>query len=286
MSYFVNIILLILSIAYYTMVERKILSFMMMREGPNKPLLLGMSTPLGDAIKLFSKQTLFLKLSVNFYTFFGPAISFILMLLLWGILPNWYEESSAWSSLWFLGISSLSVYGIFISGWGSNSKFSFLGSIRSIAQTISYEISMGTLLICFINHNKMFDLEKFLYSYPLLISCIPLLTIWFMSSLMETNRAPFDLSEGESELVSGFNTEYGSLKFAMLYLSEYGTMLFLSALTSLMFTGKYFSISMFFFIFCFVWFRSAFPRIRYDILMSFMWKSSLPLVLSMLLWTL
>uniref|UniRef100_A0AAU8L3V1 NADH-ubiquinone oxidoreductase chain 1 n=1 Tax=Bryozoa sp. TaxID=2813608 RepID=A0AAU8L3V1_9BILA len=282
MSLFINIIFLILSIAFYTMVERKMLSLMMMRVGPNKPSFLGLLVPLMDAMKLLTKNLMNLKLGIKIYMNMGPMMNFILMLLLWGIMPIIAKESCIWSMLWFLSLSGLGVYSMFLSGWGSDSKFSFLGSLRSVAQTISYEITLGILLICLIINTFGFNIEVFKEYEVILSWSMFLFMSWLISCLMETNRAPFDLAEGESELVSGFNTEYGSLKFALLFLGEYGIMIFLSMMTSLIFYFKIIWVLFPMMCIFFIWARSAYPRMRYDMMMKFMWKVILPFILSFL----
>nr|YP_004581403.1 NADH dehydrogenase subunit 1 [Tubulipora flabellaris]ACB12466.1 NADH dehydrogenase subunit 1 [Tubulipora flabellaris] len=276
------LIFLILSIAFYTMVERKVLGLMMMRLGPNKPSFLGLLVPLMDALKLLTKNKINLKFGVNFYMNIGPMMSFMLMLLLWGIMPLSSKESCIWSLLWFMCLSGLGVYSVFLSGWGSDSKFSFMGALRAVAQTISYEVSLGILLICLVVNISSFDLDDFKKFPSLLYWSSFLFIIWLISCLMETNRAPFDLSEGESELVSGFNTEYGSLKFALLFLGEYGIMIFLSLLTSIMFYYMGMMVLFPMIAIFFIWARSAYPRMRYDSMMKFMWKIILPVVLSFL----
>lgn len=276
------LICLIFSIAFYTMVERKILGLIIIRVGPNKPSFLGLLVPLIDALKLLTKDQITLKYGVKFYINIGPIISFTLILLLWGILPLRSKESSVWRLLWFIRLSGLGVYRVFLRGWGSDSKFSFMGSLRAVAQTISYEVSLGILLICLIVNINRFDLDCFKKYPPLLWWRRFLFIIWLIRCLIETNRAPFDLSEGESELVRGFNTEYGGLKFALLFLGEYGVILFLSLLTGIIF---FYSIKYFIFSIVsiyFIWARRAYPRIRYDSMIKFIWKIILPIVLSFL----
>lgn len=282
MSTLINIVILILSIAFYTIVERKILGLIIIRVGPNKPSFLGILVPLRDAGKLLIKNWIDLKLRFRLYSYLGPISVFTLILLLWGIIPYYYKERSIWSLLWFLSISGLGVYGVFLRGWGSDSKFSFLGSLRSVAQTISYEITLGILLLCLIINSLRFDVSK-ITEYPRIMTWgVFLLIIWLIRCLIETNRAPFDLAEGESELVRGFNTEYGRLKFALLFLGEYGTIIFLSIITRILFCNSFIIVIFPFLCVFFIWARRAYPRIRYDEIIKLIWKILLPLTLGFL----
>lgn len=282
MILFINIIFLILSIAFYTIVERKVLGLIIIRVGPNKPSFLGLLTPLIDAIKLLTKNWINLKLEVKIYTYLGPIISFILILLIWNLIPLRSKERCDLGMIWFISISGLGVYGIFVRGWGSDSKFSFLGSLRAVAQTISYEITLGLLLICIFLNIISFNID-FFNSYPIFMWWRFFLFIsWIINCLIETNRAPFDLVEGESELVRGFNTEYGRIKFALLFLREYGIIIFLCLFTSFIFIPLLLEIIFPFICIFFIWARSAYPRVRYDILIKFIWKRILPLILGFL----
>lgn len=283
MSTLINTIILILAIAFYTIVERKILGLIIIRVGPNKPSFLGILVPLSDAGKLLIKNWINLKKRFNLYSYLGPRSVFTLILLLWGIIPPTFKERSAWRALWFIRISSLRVYGVFLRGWGSDSKFSLIGSLRAVAQTISYEITLGILLLCIIIRSLRFDIEK-IKSYPtILLWGSTLFTLWIIRCLIETNRAPFDLAEGESELVRGFNTEYGRLKFALLFLGEYGTIIFLSILSRIIFYNRILIILFPFICIFFIWARRAYPRIRYDEIIKLTWKIILPLSLRLLI---
>lgn len=279
MAVFINSVLIIISIAFYTIVERKILGLIILRVGPNKPSFLGLLVPFIDAGKLLIKYKIDLKIGSSFFTYLGPILGFVLILLLWILYPYFRKERVVWGMLWFLLISGLGVYSIFFRGLGSNSKFSLLGAIRGISQTVSYEITLGLLLLCISINMVSFDLEKFLEYPPLLLWSWFLILLWIISCLIETNRAPFDLVEGESELVSGFNTEYGSFKFALLFLGEYGTIIFLSLITGLLFFPLIEFIFFPLITIFFIWARSAFPRVKYNDIISLSWKVLLPLVL-------
>nr|YP_009024209.1 NADH dehydrogenase subunit 1 [Prosadenoporus spectaculum]AGL46787.1 NADH dehydrogenase subunit 1 [Prosadenoporus spectaculum] len=291
MSFFISILVndlfLLLAVAFFTLLERKVLGYIQLRKGPNKVGYVGVFQPFADAIKLFTKERVQL-FSVNFFFFlFSPIFSLFLALVLWFFIPSWSSSFvfSYFSIFFFLCLSSLSVYSTLFAGWSSNSKYALLGALRAVAQTISYEVSMVLVLLscifvigsfCFFYYGEFQNL--FFYVFFLLF---PVFVVWLITVLAETNRAPFDFAEGESELVSGFNIEYGAGAFALLFLAEYGSILVMSVFSSVLFVGGmgFFSVSIFFGVlvsFFILWVRGSFPRMRYDRLMSLTWKGFLP----------
>lgn len=287
----------LLAIAFYTLVERKVLGYIQLRKGPNKVGLGGLPQPFADAIKLFVKESPWVVRSNALAYKLAPITSLILALTLWVLYFSPFSVSLvSLRILLFICISRLNVYTTLISGWSSNSKYALLGALRAIAQTISYEVRMALLLIrvaiLFRSFNIWHYSEGQLFSWIAFIR-FPLALIWFISALAETNRAPFDFAEGESELVSGFNIEYGSRRFAFLFIAEYTNILFIRILTVLLFLGGTTILgldSSIFFIFkailvsfTFLWVRGSFPRLRYDQLMYLTWKGFLVVVLSYLL---
>nr|QIV24639.1 NADH dehydrogenase subunit 1 [Rhipidocerus australasiae] len=293
--FFSSLILLVcvlVGIAFLTLLERKVLGYIQIRKGPNKVGLMGLVQPFGDAIKLFSKEQTYPFMSnFNLY-YFSPLMNLSFSLLLWMFMPFvTVNLSFNLSLLFFLSISSLGVYTVMMAGWSSNSSYSLLGSLRSVAQTISYEVSLSLILISFlilILSLSVLDFFKFQENVWFLLFMFPLCLMWLISCLAETNRTPFDFAEGESELVSGFNVEYSSGSFAMIFLAEYGSILFMSALCSILFLGGNF-VSWSFFVklallsFIWIWIRGTFPRFRYDKLMYLAWKSYLPVSLNFLM---
>nr|ARH53999.1 NADH dehydrogenase subunit 1 [Phyllobrotica quadrimaculata] len=286
------IICVLISIAFLTLLERKVLGYIQIRKGPNKVGFLGLVQPFSDAIKLFSKEQNYPFLS-NFYVYyFSPVLNLFLSLLLWMCMPYCSVGLSFnLFFLFFLCISSLSVYTVMLAGWSSNSNYSLLGSLRSVAQTISYEVSLALILMSYlylILSLNLLDFLKYQEFIWFLYLMMPLCLMWLVSSLAETNRTPFDFAEGESELVSGFNVEYSSGGFAMIFLAEYGNILFMSMLSCFLFLGANL-ISYFFFIkivlmsFFWLWVRGTLPRYRYDKLMYLAWKSYLPVSLNYLM---
>jgi len=289
-------------VAYLTLAERKILGYMQSRKGPNIVGIYGLLQPLADGAKLFMKEMTTPNHSNLVVYFFSPVLFLTLALLLWMVLP--YNTSNYFADinlgiLFIFVISSISVYAVLMSGWASTSKYAFLGSLRAAAQMISYEVSMGLILITVILCAGSLNLPKIeLFQKNTIMFIVPLLpaaVMFIVSALAETNRAPFDLTEGESELVSGYNVEYSSMSFALLFLAEYANIIFMSALFSLLFLGgsggilfsstlwlglKTSAVSMFF-----VWVRASYPRIRYDQLMMLLWKSYLPLSLALVIIT-
>nr|YP_009694227.1 NADH dehydrogenase subunit 1 [Dytiscus sharpi]BBI93133.1 NADH dehydrogenase subunit 1 [Dytiscus sharpi] len=292
---FISILLLIIcvlvGVAFLTLLERKVLGYIQIRKGPNKVGFMGIPQPFSDAIKLFSKEQTFPLLSNYIMYYYSPIMSLFLSLMLWLVMP--YLMGLLMfnlSMLFFLCITSMGVYTIMIAGWSSNSSYSLLGGMRAVAQTISYEVSLALIFMSFMVLVGSFSLLDF-YKYQMFIwmifLCLPLGFIWFVSSLAETNRTPFDFAEGESELVSGFNVEYSSGGFALIFLSEYSSILFMSMLFCVLFLGSdlmsmFFYIKLVFLSFSFIWVRGTLPRFRYDKLMFLAWKSFLPISLNYL----
>nr|ADO60611.1 NADH dehydrogenase subunit 1 [Mycetophagus quadripustulatus] len=291
-SLMILVICVLIGVAFLTLLERKVLGYIQIRKGPNKVGMMGILQPFSDAIKLFSKEQSFpFMANFNIY-YFSPMINLFLSLFLWMSMPflSVFFNFNL-SILFFLCIASLGVYSIMLAGWSSNSNYSLLGSIRSVAQTISYEVSLALILMSFIflslslNLLDFFKYQKFIW---LIFLCMPLSLMWFISSLAETNRTPFDFAEGESELVSGFNVEYSSGGFALIFLAEYSSILFMSMICVLMFLGGDLNSFMFFFklvllSFLWIWVRGTLPRFRYDKLMYLAWKSFLPSSLNLLM---
>nr|QNP10135.1 NADH dehydrogenase subunit 1 [Ochthebius paradoxus] len=288
----VLVICVLVGVAFLTLLERKVLGYIQIRKGPNKVGFMGIPQPFSDAIKLFTKEMMFPMMSnINMYLM-SPVMNLFLSLLLWLCMPFFsILLNFNLGILYFLCISSLSVYSIMIAGWSSNSNYSLLGAIRSVAQTISYEVSLSLILLCFLflilslNMSDLMLYQEYLWFFYL---CLPLCLIWIVSSLAETNRTPFDFAEGESELVSGFNVEYSSGGFALLFLAEYSSILFMSMFCCLLFLGGdyysyWFFIKLGFMSFFWIWVRGTLPRFRYDKLMYLAWKSFLPVALNYLL---
>nr|QAY81989.1 NADH dehydrogenase subunit 1 [Aristobrotica sp. REN-2018] len=285
------IICVLISIAFLTLLERKVLGYIQIRKGPNKVGFIGLIQPFSDAIKLFTKEQIYPFLSnFNLY-YFSPALNLFLALFLWLCIPFLtLNINFDFSLLFFLSVSSLSVYTIMLAGWSSNSNYSLLGSLRSIAQTISYEVSLILILLSFlflILSLNLLDFMKFQEYIWFIYLLFPLCFMWLISSLAETNRTPFDFAEGESELVSGFNVEYSSGGFAMIFLAEYGNILFMSLMCVFLFLGAnllsfIFFLKLSFMSFIWLWVRGTLPRYRYDKLMYLAWKSYLPISLNYL----
>nr|YP_010411455.1 NADH dehydrogenase subunit 1 [Meliboeus sinae]URN73101.1 NADH dehydrogenase subunit 1 [Meliboeus sinae] len=286
------IICVLLGVGFLTLLERKVLGYIQLRKGPNKVGLAGLPQPLGDGVKLFTKEQVFPLMSNFFIYYLSPIINLFLALILWLASPFWaYFLGFNFGVLFFLCCSSLGVYTIMLSGWSSNSIYSLLGGLRSVSQTISYEVSLALILMCFLILSGSVSMFNFiniqLYVWGIIYG-FPLSLMWFVSSLAETNRTPFDFAEGESELVSGFNVEYSAGGFALIFLAEYSNILFMSMLFSLFFLGGDFCSFMFFLklgvlSFCFIWVRGTLPRYRYDKLMYLTWKIYLPIVLNFFL---
>jgi len=293
------VIPLLLSVAYFTLIERKVLAVLQRRKGPNVIGLYGMLQPLSDGLKLFVKEALIPSNANKFLFSLGPVIAFSISLLPWIVIPfskyGVYAEINI-TILYTFAISSLGVYGIIISGWSSNSKYAFLGALRSTSQMISYELSLGFCLITIALTTGSFNFYSVInaqYNLWFCIPFLPLFLIFFVAALAETNRHPFDLPEAEAELVSGYNVEYAGMGFALFSLAEYSNMLQMSALNSILFLGGWlpittlfiipteiwFSLKICFFVLLFIIMRAALPRYRYDQLMNLGWKVFLPITL-------
>nr|YP_009692253.1 NADH dehydrogenase subunit 1 [Anthonomus eugenii]QEH58458.1 NADH dehydrogenase subunit 1 [Anthonomus eugenii] len=292
MSSLILIICVLVSVAFFTLMERKVLGYIHIRKGPNKISLGGLLQPFSDAIKLFSKEQMFPSLANLILFYISPIMNLFLALFLWMCMPFFsFNLNFSMSVLFFLSISSLSVYTVMLAGWSSNSNYAMLGSMRAVAQTISYEVSLVLIFLSFLVLIGSFDLLDF-FKYQkniwFLFMLFPLSAMWVVSSLAETNRSPFDFAEGESELVSGFNVEYSSGGFAMLFLAEYASILFMSTICVILFMGPdLYSFTFFlkvgFMAFLWVWVRGSYPRYRYDKLMYLAWKSYLAVALNMFL---
>lgn len=289
---------LLLAVAFYTLLERKVLGYIQLRKGPNKVRVVGVPQPLADAVKLFLKEQVKPLVSNWFAYFLAPVLSLVLSLSLWLVYPSFgfSAYSFALGFLFFLCVSRVSVYRTLVAGWSSNSKYALLGSLRAVAQTISYEVRIILILLRGVylvgSYNSVDYLAFQLRGCWLFLSCSLVSFVWFVTTLAETNRAPFDFAEGESEIVSGFNVEYRAGGFALIFIAEYGAILVMSVLTGLVFFGgdSYFFFRFFggfvlkgmAFSFLFLWVRGRLPRIRYDKLMSLTWKSFLPVSLGWL----
>nr|YP_010620357.1 NADH dehydrogenase subunit 1 [Ethope himachala]WAX37333.1 NADH dehydrogenase subunit 1 [Ethope himachala] len=285
------IIGVLIGVAFLVLLERKILGYIQIRKGPNKVGFMGLMQPFSDAIKLFSKEQMFLNYSNYMLYYFSPILSFMLSLMIWMVIPYYFNLITFnLGVMFFLCCMSLGVYMVMIAGWSSNTNYSMLGSLRAIAQTISYEVSLILIMLSSIMLILDFNMIKFM-EYQILIWFMFLmfpLSLCFMSSLMaEVNRTPFDFAEGESELVSGFNIEYSSGGFALIFLAEYSSILFMSLLFVIIYLGGY-NLTMMFYLkvilisFIFIWVRGTLPRYRYDKLMYLCWKTYLPISLNFL----
>nr|AXS66000.1 NADH dehydrogenase subunit 1 [Curculionoidea sp. 5 KM-2017] len=284
------VICVLVSVAFFTLLERKVLGYIHIRKGPNKVGYSGMLQPFSDGLKLFCKeQSLPFMSNLNLYMI-SPIINLFLALFMWSCMPFYsLNLNFSLSVLFFLSISSLGVYSIMLAGWSSNSNYAMLGSLRSVAQTISYEVSMVLILLSFLFLIYSFDFMELMkyqeYSW-FMFFLLPLSMMWIVTMLAETNRSPFDFAEGESELVSGFNVEYSSGQFAMIFLAEYSNILFVAVVCSLLFLGSnfyevYFFLKILYFVFLWIWIRGSLPRYRYDKLMYLAWKSYLVVSLNM-----
>ena len=302
------IVPLLIAIAYFTLVERKILSAVQRRKGPNVIGYLGLLQPLSDGLKLFTKETIIPSNSNLVLFIMAPIITFVLSLMGWAVIP--FTLNSVLSDinlgvLYLFAISSLSVYGIILAGWSSNSKYPFIGSLRSAAQMISYEVSIGFVIINVIVCSGSFNLTEIVLAQSkmwYIVPLFPMFLVFCVSMLAETNRPPFDLPEAEAELVSGYNVEYSSMTFAFFMLGEYSNMLLMSSFLTVLFLGGWlpliniipfniipgvvwFSIKVFLGVFFFVLTRATLPRYRYDQLMFLGWKCFLPLSIGYLIFT-
>nr|UMB50272.1 NADH dehydrogenase subunit 1 [Chiloglanis sp. 'Lufupa'] len=294
------IVPVLLAVAFLTLIERKVLGYMQLRKGPNVVGPYGLLQPIADGIKLFIKEPIRPSTSSPVLFLATPILALTLALTLWAPMPIPHPVTDLnLGMLFILALSSLAVYSILGSGWASNSKYALIGALRAVAQTISYEVSLGLILLSIIIFTGGFTLQMFNTTQEaiwLLLPAWPLAAMWYISTLAETNRAPFDLTEGESELVSGFNVEYAGGPFALFFLAEYANILLMNTLSTILFLGATYSpttpelaslnimtkaalLSM-----LFLWVRASYPRFRYDQLMHLMWKNFLPLTLALILW--
>nr|QQQ88957.1 NADH dehydrogenase subunit 1 [Hilara sp. YD3011] len=285
-------ICVLVGVAFLTLLERKVLGYIQIRKGPNKVGLMGIPQPFCDAIKLFTKEQTYPLLSNYISYYFSPIFSLFLSLLVWMCIPIFVKlYSFNLGLLFFLCCTSLGVYTVMIAGWSSNSNYALLGGLRAVAQTISYEVSLALILLSFvflIGGFNMMDFMIYQSNLWFLLILFPMALVWFATCLAETNRTPFDFAEGESELVSGFNVEYSSGGFALIFLAEYASILFMSLLFSVIFLGGNiydltFYLKVTFISFLFIWVRGTLPRFRYDKLMYLAWKCFLPFSLNYLL---
>jgi len=297
---------LLISVAYFTLAERKILGAIQRRRGPNVVGTFGLLQPLSDGFKLLVKETVLPSSSNKLIFVLSPIITFLISLMGWAVVP--YDKYSFISELntgmmYLFAVSSLGVYGIIMSGWSSNSKYAFLGALRSTAQMVSYEVSLGFIIIVIILCAGSFNLNVIIESQKnawYIIPFFPLFLMFFISGLAETNRHPFDLPEAEAELVAGYNVEYSAIGFALFFLGEYANMLLMSSLNVILFLGGWlppfeilsfipgsvwFGLKICIFVILFVWMRAALPRYRYDQLMNLGWKVFLPVSLAYLILT-
>jgi len=294
---------LIIAVAYLTLAERKVMAAMQLRQGPMVVGPFGLLQPLADGIKLLSKETIIPSGANRLLFILAPMITFFLSLVAWAVIPfddGWVLADINVGVLYLFAISSLGVYGIIIAGWSSNSKYAFLGGLRSAAQMVSYEVSIGfvmiTVLLC-VGSLNISDIVKAQQTIWFAIPLFPMFVIFFISALAETNRAPFDLPEGESEITGGFMVEYSSMTYALFFLGEYANMILMSGMTTILFLGGWlppfgiapftwipgviwFVLKILFCLFVFIWVRATLPRFRYDQLMRLGWKVFLPFSLA------
>ena len=289
-------------VAYLTYAERKVLAWMQMRRGPNIVGPLGLFQPVADGIKFLFKEIIIPAGANRALFIFAPMLTFTLSLVAWAVIPfneGWVLADINVGILYLFAVSSLGVYGIIIAGWASNSKYAFLGALRSAAQMVSYEVSIGFVMVTVLVAVGSLNLSDIVRMQEGMWFCIPLFPmfiVFFISILAETNRSPFDLSEAEAELVSGYNVEYSAMAFLLFMMGEYGNMILMSAITTILFLGGWlppfdimpfnlipgpiwFALKIAFVLFCFLWVRATFPRFRYDQLMRLGWKVFLPLSL-------
>nr|AGS07271.1 NADH dehydrogenase subunit 1 [Rhinolophus mehelyi]AGS07272.1 NADH dehydrogenase subunit 1 [Rhinolophus mehelyi] len=302
--FMINLLLLIvpilLAVAFLTLIERKVLGYMQFRKGPNVVGPYGLLQPIADAVKLFTKEPLRpLTSSVSMFII-APVLALTLALTMWTPLPMPHPLINLnLGVLFMLAMSSLAVYSILWSGWASNSKYALIGALRAVAQTISYEVTLAIILLSVLLLSGSFSLSTLITTQEhmwLIFPSWPLAMMWFISTLAETNRAPFDLTEGESELVSGFNVEYAGGPFALFFLAEYANIIMMNIFTTTLFLGAYhnpimpelyttnFVLKSLLLTISFLWVRASYPRFRYDQLMHLLWKNFLPLTLALCMW--
>jgi NADH-quinone oxidoreductase subunit H len=294
---------LIGAVAYLTLMERKVIGAMQLRKGPNVVGPFGLLQPLADGVKLMFKEVILPAKANKILFLLAPIITFTLALIGWAVVP--FSETFVIADLnigvmYLLASSSLGVYGVIIAGWASNSKYAFLGAIRSSAQMISYEVSIGLIIISVVLCVGSLNLSEIVLAQKnhwFVLPMFPMFVLFFVSALAETNRHPFDLPEAESELVAGYNVEYSSMPFSMFFLGEYANMILISSFASILFLGGWLPIcdsefcnaipgaiwlcaKIFALLFCFIWVRATLPRYRYDQLMRLGWKVFLPLSLT------
>jgi NADH-quinone oxidoreductase subunit H len=295
----------LLGVAYMTYAERKILAAMQLRKGPNVVGWFGLLQPFADALKMLFKETIIPAGANRALFLLAPMLTFLLAMIAWAVIPvndGWGIANINVGVLYLFAISSLGVYGIIIAGWASNSKYAFMGAMRSAAQMVSYEVSLGfvivSVLLCVgsLNLNDIVLAQSHVWFF---VPLFPMFIVFFISALAETNRAPFDLPEGESEIVAGFFVEYSAMAFGLFFLGEYANMMLMSAMTTVLFLGGWlgpfgllphagvfwFVLKVLICLFVFVWVRATFPRFRYDQLMRLGWKVFLPLSLGWLVIT-
>jgi len=301
------VLVVTLSVAYLTLAERKVIGYMQLRLGPNRVGPKGLLQPFADVLKLLVKEVIIPTGANKFLFITAPVLSLMPALAAWAVVP--FTDGAVVSNadaglLYVLAITSMGVYGVIVAGWASNSKYAFLGAMRSAAQIVAYEIAMGFALVCVLMMSGSLNLSAIVDSqrtaYGLLgwnlLPLLPMFVVYFISAVAETNRAPFDVAEGESEIVAGFHVEYSGTAFAVFFLAEYANMILVSALAALMFLGGWLSpipgipdgffwlaAKVAFLLFCFLWFRATFPRYRYDQIMRLGWKVFIPLTIVWLL---
>jgi NADH-quinone oxidoreductase subunit H len=303
----VIVVPIMLTVAYLTLAERKVIGYMQVRIGPNRVGYFGLLQPLADGLKLLLKEIIIPSGSNKFLFIIAPILALTPALAAWAVIP--FADGMVLANvnaglLYILAMTSLGVYGIIIAGWASNSKYAFIGSLRSAAQIVSYEIPMGFALVCVLMVSQSMNLGDIVLGQKssvglfgwYFIPLFPMFVVYFISGVAETNRAPFDMAEGESEIVAGFHVEYSGMAFALFFLAEYANMIMIAILTAIMFLGGWlppFDIAPFnllpgifwllaktsFVLFLFLWFRATFPRYRYDQLMRLGWKVFIPLTL-------
>jgi len=300
---------LMLTVAYYTLAERKVIGYMQVRIGPNRVGPRGLLQPIADALKLMFKEIILPTNSNRFLFIIAPMLSIAPALAAWAVIPfndAWVLADIDASLLYILALSSFGVYGVILAGWASNSKYALLGAMRCCAQMISYEIAMGFALVGVLIAGGSLNLGDIVRAQSgslfhwFWLPLFPLMMVYLISGVAETNRAPFDVAEGESEIVAGFHVEYSGMTFAVFFLAEYANMIMIAALTALMFFGgwlspfqgipligepsmAWFLVKTGFFMFCFLWFRATFPRYRYDQVMRLGWKVFIPITIVWLL---